>query len=46
MRVLVIEDNSKLARLLVEVLEDEQIEVDLAHDGDIGLELALAMSMM
>lgn len=41
MRVLVIEDDRKLARLIAEVLNDEQIEVDLAHDGDTGLELAL-----
>lgn len=41
MRVLVIEDDRKLANLIAEVLKDEQIDVDLAHDGDAGLELAL-----
>lgn len=41
MRVLVIEDDRKLARLIADVLEEEQISADLAFDGDTGLELAL-----
>ncbi|MDZ4718074.1 MAG: response regulator transcription factor [Roseiflexaceae bacterium] len=41
MRVLVIEDDQRLARLIVRVLEEEHYGVDAAHDGDTGLELAL-----
>lgn len=41
MRVLVLEDDRKLARLIAEVLQEEQIDADLAYDGDTGLELAL-----
>jgi DNA-binding response OmpR family regulator len=41
MRVLVVEDDMRLARLIGRVLEDEHYTVDLAHDGDSGLELAL-----
>jgi len=41
MRILVIEDDQRLARLVKQVLEGEKISVDLAHDGDLGLELAL-----
>ena len=41
MRVLIIEDDPRLARLIREVLEEEHFSVDVAHDGDIGLELAL-----
>jgi DNA-binding response OmpR family regulator len=41
MRVLLIEDDQKLARLIAEELEAERIAVDVAHDGDEGLILAL-----
>jgi len=41
MRVLIVEDDQRLARLIREVLEEEHFNVDVAHDGDIGLELAL-----
>jgi two-component system, OmpR family, response regulator len=41
MRVLVIEDDRRLASLIQKVLEDEHFGVDLAYDGDIGLEIAL-----
>jgi two-component system OmpR family response regulator len=41
MRVLVIEDDQRLARLVGRVLEEEYYTVDLAHDGGTGLELAL-----
>jgi two-component system OmpR family response regulator len=41
MRVLVIEDDQRLARLIARVLEEERFTIDLAHDGDTGLELAL-----
>jgi len=41
MRVLVIEDDRKLAALMATVLKEEGIEADVAHEGDTGLELAL-----
>jgi DNA-binding response OmpR family regulator len=41
MRVLVIEDDFRLARLMVSVLQEERYTVDVAHDGSEGLELAL-----
>jgi two-component system OmpR family response regulator len=40
-RVLVVEDDRKLARLVARVLGGEGIDVDLAHDGDDGTEHAL-----
>jgi DNA-binding response OmpR family regulator len=39
-RVLVIEDDRRLARLIEQVLTKEGLDVDLAHDGETGLELA------
>lgn len=41
MRVLVIEDDQRLCRLIVSVLEEEQMVIDVAHDGTTGLDLAL-----
>ncbi|HMQ32960.1 MAG TPA: response regulator, partial [Chloroflexaceae bacterium] len=41
MRVLLIEDDQRLARLVARVLADEHHQVDLAHDGESGLDLAL-----
>jgi two-component system OmpR family response regulator len=41
MRVLIIEDDQRLARLMSRVLEEEHFNTDTAHDGDAGLELAL-----
>ncbi len=41
MRVLVVEDDKRLARLMARVLEEEGLVADVAHDGDSGLELAL-----
>lgn len=41
MRVLIIEDDQRLARLMTRVLEEEHFSVDAAHDGDAGVELAL-----
>lgn len=41
MRVLLIEDDQRLARLVARVLSDERYQVDLAHDGETGLDLAL-----
>ncbi len=40
MRLLVIEDEPKVARVLLEGLKAEQFAVDLAQDGESGLELA------
>ncbi len=41
MRILVIEDDIRLAGLIRKVLESENFSVDLAYDGDMGLEIAL-----
>ncbi|NWF81942.1 MAG: response regulator transcription factor [Chloroflexi bacterium] len=41
MRILLIEDDQRLARLIARVLVDEHYQVDLAHDGESGLDLAL-----
>ena len=41
MRILLIEDDQRLARLIARVLADEHYQVDLAHDGESGLDLAL-----
>jgi len=41
MRVLIIEDDQRLARLITRVLEEEHFSVDAAHDGNAGVELAL-----
>jgi DNA-binding response OmpR family regulator len=41
MRILIIEDDKRLTRLMKQVLEEEKLAVDVAHDGDTGLELAL-----
>jgi two-component system OmpR family response regulator len=41
MRILIIEDDQRLTRLMKQVMEEEKLTVDIAHDGDTGLELAL-----
>lgn len=41
MHILIIEDDHRMARLIAEELEAEHMTVDLAHDGDTGLALAL-----
>jgi two-component system, OmpR family, response regulator len=41
MRILIIEDDKRLARLITGVLEEEGFSHDTANDGDTGLELAL-----
>ncbi|MBP1468494.1 response regulator transcription factor [Candidatus Chloroploca sp. M-50] len=41
MRVLVIEDDQRLARLVARVLSEEHYQVDQAHDGEAGLDLLL-----
>ncbi len=42
MRILVVEDEQRLARLLRRVLMEERQTVDLVHDGASALDLALA----
>jgi two-component system OmpR family response regulator len=41
MRVLLIEDDKRLTNLIAQVLKEEGFGVDIAHDGDIGLDIAL-----
>jgi DNA-binding response OmpR family regulator len=41
MRVLIIEDDRRLARLIAGVFAAEHLTVDVAYDGDGGLDLAL-----
>jgi DNA-binding response OmpR family regulator len=41
MRVLLIEDDHRLARLIAGVLREERHEVDVANDGNEGVDLAL-----
>lgn len=41
MRVLLIEDDQRLARLVARVLGEDHYQVDLAHDGESGLDLLL-----
>jgi DNA-binding response OmpR family regulator len=43
-RVLVIEDEVRLAEIIQRVLRGERFDVDVAHDGLAGLELALSGS--
>lgn len=41
MRIIIIEDDVRLAGLIKRVLEDEKYSVDLIHDGAEGVDLAL-----
>jgi two-component system OmpR family response regulator len=41
MRILIVEDDRRLTRLMAQVLGEEHFSVDVAHEGDTGLELAL-----
>jgi two-component system, OmpR family, response regulator len=41
MRILIVEDDKRLANLMCKVLEEENFTVDVAHDGDVGVEIAL-----
>lgn len=41
MRVLIIEDDKRLTHLMRKVLEAEKFSVDVANDGDLGVEIAL-----
>ena len=40
MRILVVEDEKKVARFIQQGLEEEHYTVDVAHDGEKGLGLA------
>jgi DNA-binding response OmpR family regulator len=42
MRILIIEDDDRLARVMARVLQQERFDVDLAYDGETGLEMALS----
>jgi two-component system OmpR family response regulator len=41
MRVLLIEDDRRLTAIMKKVLTAEKMMVDIAHDGDMGVEMAL-----
>jgi DNA-binding response OmpR family regulator len=41
MRVLIIEDDQRLARLIAQLFAEQRWDADVAHDGESGLELAL-----
>lgn len=41
MRILIVEDEQRLAAALAQLLKDHQYAVDVAHDGNTGLDLAL-----
>ncbi len=41
-RILVIDDDIKMCEMLAEYLESEGLKVDTAHDGEIGLRMALS----
>lgn len=41
MRILVIEDETRMARVIARVLEEERFDVDVRHDGVSGLDAAL-----
>src|SRR5262245_22757367 len=42
MHILVVEDEQRLAALLKRVLTEERHTVDVAHDGNTGLDLAVS----
>ena len=44
MRILIVEDEVKLARLIEQVLEEELYQVELASEGETGLDMALSGS--
>lgn len=44
MRILIVEDDERLARIMERVLHQEHFDVDLAADGEAGLESALTGS--
>ena len=44
MRILLVEDEKRLASALVQLCREHQYVADVAHDGDVGLDLALTNS--
>ena len=44
MRILIVEDEQRLARLLRRVLQEQGHQVELAFDGETGLELGQSIS--
>ena len=42
MRLLIIEDEPKIARIIAEALRREHHAVDVTHDGDEGLNMAMS----
>ena len=42
MRLLVIEDEIKIARVIATALKRERHAVDIEHDGEAGLQMALS----
>ncbi len=46
MRILLIEDDERLARLIGAFFEQRHYRVDVAHDGNLGLEMALTHAYM
>ena len=41
MRILVVEDQNKVSSFIKKGLEEEGYAVDIAHDGQMGLDMAL-----
>lgn len=41
MKILLIEDDKRLAKLLKNILEDEKYKVDVENDGEVGFEIGL-----
>jgi DNA-binding response OmpR family regulator len=41
MKILLIEDDKRLAKLVKGVLEDEKYTVDIENDGEVGFEICL-----
>ena len=42
MRILIIEDEKRLARTLADLLDQDGYQSDIANDGEVGYELALS----
>lgn len=45
MRILLVEDEEYMAQAVAQVLGKNNYTVDLAHDGEYGLDCALSVSM-
>ena len=46
MRVLIVEDEVRLAETLRDLLELERYTADICHDGESGLDNALSLSLI